>query len=467
MTKPSIAHRGRYELVVYGWNGEPQRHRLPVVGQVGIGRDPRANDICIQDPSVSGRHAVLTVDAALKIQDLGSTNGTILRKGEKDVEITRTERKQDGGPTEMIFDVEPGDRIRFGSVVAMVRLIHAAANANSENGETWPYPPVVRHPSMLKVYDEARMVAQSPSRACVLLRGETGVGKDVMARAIHSWSKRAKGPFVAVNCPSIAETMFAKQMFGHKKGAYTDARTDEPGLFEVADGGTLFLDEIGDLALSSQITLLRVLDDRQISRVGDTQSKLVNVRVIAATNQALEERVTLGLFRKDLFHRLQGFELEIPPLRSRPADIVPMAEAFLEEECRAIDQGFVPRLSAEVVAILQGYDFPGNVRELRNAMEHVVAFCQGKEILPAHLPKSMREADKTDPMVEPPFVVQEPVVDDGSEEARIRAALQQYGGNATRAAEALGRSKRWIFNKLAEMDVPRPRRGAVAARAKN
>lgn len=383
------------------------------------------------------------------------------------MDVTTTEPTDKQRQTGDAVVVEPGDRLRFGSVMAMVRLMQLPSNTNAGDGGTWPYPPVVRHPAMLEVYDKARTIAQSSSRACVLLRGETGVGKDVLAHAIHAGSKLAKGPFVAVNCPSIGESMFANQMFGHKKGTFTDAKTDEPGFFEVADGGTLFLDEIGDLSLSCQTMLLRVLDDRRVTRVGGTQSKLVNVRVIAATNQALEERVAQGMFRKDFFHRLQGFELEIPPLRSRPADIVPLAEAFVEEECRLIEQRFVPRLSSAVMVLLEGYDFPGNVRELRKAMEHAVAFCEGREIQPTHLPKVMQENDKTDPMLTLPFVVPDLPPRDVTEEERIRWALGQTGGNARRAAELLGKSRRWIFNKLAEMDVPRPRKAMGAGRTNN
>jgi DNA-binding NtrC family response regulator len=467
MTHTPSAFRGRLELVLFTWSGEPQRHRLPVVGQVRIGRDPGTNDISIQDPSVSANHAILTVDSRIQIQDLGSKNGTIVRKGEKDVEVTKTDCNDQRRFTGETVVVEPGNRIIFGSVMTVVRLMQLPSNTNADDGGTWRYPPIVRHPAMQKVYDDARTVARSPSRACVLLLGETGVGKDVLARAIHAESNRAKGRFVAVNAGLLGEAMFAREMFGHKKGTFTDAKTDEPGLFEVADGGTLFLDEIGDLSLPCQTMLLRVLDDRQVRRMGAAQSKFVNVRVIAATNKRLDECVAQGTFRKDLYHRLQGFELEIPPLRSRPADIIPLAEAFVEDECRMIEQSFVPRLSGEAAAILEGYDFPGNVRELRAAITRAVAYCSGKEILPEHLPKSMREEnDKTDPMLELPFAISDAVLDETSEERRLKAALDQCGGNAKRAAALLGISLRTIFNWLNKYDLPRSRKGAVDLRVR-
>lgn len=467
MTQASSVPRGRLELIVFTWNGEPQRYRLPVVGQLRIGRDPRSNDICIQDPSVSGNHALLTMDAAIRIQDLGSRNGTILRKGDKAVDVTTTEPTDKQRQTGEAVIVEPGDRLRFGSVMAMVRRMQWPSNTNAGDGEAWGPSMVIRHPSMQHVYDEAQTVARSSSRACVLLTGETGVGKDILARAIHASSRRSKGPFIAINAGGIGEQMFDSEMFGHIKNAFTDAKTDKMGLFEAADGGTLFLDEIGEMKSDCQTKLLRVLDDWRIRRVGSTQSKVVNVRVIAATNQRLEECVAQGTFRKDLYHRLQGFHLTIPPLRARPADIVPLAEAFVEAECRLIEQVFVPRLSSEVITLLEGYDFPGNVRELRAAITRAVAFCEGQEILPAHLPQAMQDKDKTDPMVALPFVVSDVPPDETSEEERIRWALGQTGGNARRAAELLGKSTRWIFGRLKEMDVPRPRRVVGAVPFKN
>ncbi|MBK9267059.1 MAG: sigma 54-interacting transcriptional regulator [Polyangiaceae bacterium] len=469
-----FAPSGRLELVIFSCGGEPQRHRLPVVGQVRIGRSRTTNDIVISDASVSANHAVLTVDSRIYIQDLGSLNGTILRKGDKDMDITHTEQAQ--RLTGEMFVVEPGDRIVLGSVMGMLRKMHLPSNANAGDGGTWPYPPVVRHPATQAVYDEARKVASSSSRACVLLLGETGVGKDVLARAIHAASPRARGAFIPVNCPAI-ELMFEREMFGHIKGTFTDARVDAKGYLEAADGGTLFLDEIGELQLATQAKLLRMLDDRRVTPLGSTVSRQVNVRVIAATNHSLHDCVARGTFRKDLFYRLRGFELEIPPLRSPPADIVPLAEAFLEDECRAVERPVVPRLSREAISILEGFEFPGNVRDLRNAMMSALAHCSGGVVLPEHLPEEMREYDKTDRMEALPFAVPEQmaemtvvmpdqVPENASEKERIRWALHQCGGNVTRAAEVLGMSRRKLFYLLKRYpDLPRARPNVVALRA--
>ncbi|HRI62851.1 MAG TPA: sigma 54-interacting transcriptional regulator [Polyangium sp.] len=449
--------RGRLELVVFSWGDEPKRHSLPLIGEVRIGRDRRTNDISILDSSVSANHAILTVDSVLHLQDLGSTNGTILRKADHSLECTKTDRDGELRFSGETLVVEPGDRIVFGSVTTIVRTMLWPSNAQAGDGGTWPYAPVVRHPVMQALYDDARNVARSSSRACVLLLGETGVGKDVLARAIHAASPRAQGPFVAVNCPAIVESMFEREMFGHKKGTFTDAKADSPGYFEAADGGTLFLDEIGDLPMSLQAKLLRVLDDRRITRLGETQARLVDIRVIAATNRRLDECVVLGKFRRDLYYRLRGFELEIPPLRSRPADIVPLAQAFIEDECRATGQVFVPRLSDPVISILEGHDFPGNVRELRYAMMHAVAHCRMDVILSEHLPQELGD-HKVASAGHPKLVKQ--ISTDNSEKERLIWALHKSGGNHVRAAALLRISKRTLYNWLDRyQDLPRPRKG--------
>lgn len=471
-----FAPSGRLELVIFSCGGEPQRHRLPVVGQVRIGRSRTTNDVVISDASVSANHAVLTVDSRIYIQDLGSLNGTILRKGDKDMDITHTEQAQ--RLTGDTFVVEPGDRIVLGSVMGMLRTICLPSNANASDAD-WPYPPVVQHPVMQSLYAEARKVAASASRACVLLLGETGVGKDMLAKTIHAASSRAKGPFMEMNCGGIMASVAESALFGHKRGAFTGATSDAKGYFDAAHGGTLFMDEVGELSLDMQVKLLKVLDNQRITPMGTTESHQVNVRVIAATNKNLHDCVMAGTFRRDLLYRLQGFELEIPPLRSRPMDIIPLAEAFIEHECRVIGQAHVPHLSAEVISLLEGYDFPGNVRQLRHAMMRAVAYCcSGGAILPEHLPKAMREYDKTDRMEALPFEVPDQMADltvvmpdqvpeNALEKERIRWALHQCGGNVTRAAEVLGMSRRKLFYLLKKKypDLPRARPNLVALRA--
>ena len=337
------------------------------------------------------------------------------------------------------------------------------SNTLPSDSAAWPHPLVVRHPSMLALYDEMRNIATASARTCILILGETGVGKDVLARSIHAASARSTGPFVAVNCPAIVDSMFEREMFGHRKGTFTNATTDAAGYFEAAEGGTLFLDEIGELRLEHQAKLLRILDDRRVTRIGDTQSRLINVRIIAATNKNLEECVAAGTFRRDLYYRLRGFVLRLPPLRARRADIIALAEAFLADECRLINQGFVPRLSPEVIDILDTYDFPGNVRELRTAMAHALAHCRGNAILPVHLPPELRVHEER----ECGLVNEEPNFGALSEKDRILRALHESGGSHVRAAALLGISKRTLYNRLDQYeDIPRPRKSSPSSRPK-
>lgn len=394
------------------------------------------------------------------VWDLGSKNGTILRKAKgKTMAITHREpRRRYIGES---FILEPEDQCLSESTTAVVPTMHLPSNALAGDGGTWPHSPVVRHPAMQRLYSDAKDIASAPARACILILGETGVGKDVLARAIHAASSRAAGPFIAVNCPAITESVFVREMFGHKRHSFTDAKEDAKGYFEAADGGTLFLDEIGELSLGAQTMLLRVLDDRRVTPIGSTVSKLVNVRVISATNKNLADEVARGTFRRDLYYRLRGFELEIPPLRGRPADILPLAEAFLRDECRAVGQTVVPRLSPEAITLLEGYDFPGNVRDLRSAMLHAVTFCGAGLIDAEHLPLEMRAGARADRMERFGFVEPVPHASPPSKEEKekILEALRISGGNHVRAAAMLKISKRTLYNRLNRYpDIPRPRK---------
>ncbi len=442
MTHTSLMNVSSWEIVLFVWGGEPQRHVLPTSGRIRIGREKASNDIAIADPSVSRHHAVVDVGPVLRLQDLGSINGTILRKGEIDVDCTAT--REDQHVSGQTFTVEAGDRISFGSVTSIVRKLQSATNSRACPGGTWASPAVVHDPTMQEIYRQIRNIAYASPRVCILILGDTGVGKDVLARNIHQCSSRANREFVAVDCAALSESLFERELFGHKRGAFTGAIHDSIGYFEKANGGTLFLDEIGELPLSMQAKLLRVLDSRQIHRVGDPQPRSVDVRVIAATNRRLVECIERGTFRRDLYYRLRGFELEIPSLATRRADIIPLAEAFLADACEEIGQVMVPKLSPDAISVLQGYSFPGNVRELRNAMAEALAHCRDGRITSQHLPAHILGLKQ----LRSRTTVQLDLVEgDPPEKVRIIRALEQCAGNQTRAAKMLSISLRTLHNK--------------------
>ncbi|WP_441293188.1 sigma-54 interaction domain-containing protein [Sorangium sp. KYC3313] len=224
----------------------------------------------------------------------------------------------------------------------------------------------------------------SPSDVTLLVTGETGTGKEIVARHIHALSHRRGRPFVAVNCGAWSESLVESELFGHEKGAFTGATTSKAGWFEAADGGTLFLDEIGDLSLPLQVKLLRVLQEREVVRLGSRQPIPIDVRLIAATNVNLEEAVIARKFREDLFYRLNVATLALPPLRERPGDILPLARYFLDLYAHRLGSGPAV-LTAEATARLLGHPWPGNIREIENAMHHALLVCKGQEVTPADL----------------------------------------------------------------------------------
>lgn len=246
-----------------------------------------------------------------------------------------------------------------------------------------------RSPEMQRVFEMVRNVADT--RATLLIEGESGTGKTVLARSVHAASSRASGPFVEVNCGALPDTLLESELFGHERGAFTGAVKTRPGKFEVADGGTIFLDEIACASLDLQIKLLRVLQDREFERVGSSETQVVDVRVIAATNQPLREEVAAGRFREDLFYRLNVLDLVVPPLRDRRGDVVMLAERFLAELSTAYGreiEGFEPR----ALAALTAHDWPGNVRELENSIERAVLLSSGALIPLEALPDELRAA---------------------------------------------------------------------------
>lgn len=324
------------------------------------------------------------------------------------------------------------------------RLLATVARYFRQAGEAPASGVVAEDPASRALLDLARRVAAS--EASVLLTGESGVGKEVFARYIHQHSARQKGPFIAVNCAAIPENLLESVLFGHEKGAFTGASATQPGKFEQANGGILLLDEISELPLNLQAKLLRVLQEREVERVGGRSAVPLDVRVIAATNRDLAAWVGEGKFREDLYYRLNVFPLEIPPLRQRPADIAPLARHFLKHSERIVGRGGFT-LSGAALAELTGYSWPGNIRELGNVIQRAMILAADAEIRPEHLmlPRSMvRTAATAMKDVSMPGDVGLKDV----ERETILGTLKRMDGSRRRTAEALDMSERTLRHKL-------------------
>jgi len=293
------------------------------------------------------------------------------------------------------------------------------------------------------------------SDATVLLLGESGTGKELLSRAVHQLSTRAKGPFVAINCAAIPEALLENELFGHEKGAFTGANARKIGKAEMAHRGTLFLDEIGDLPLPLQAKILRLVQERQFERVGGVQTLSVDVRVVAATNRDLRRAVAAREFREDLFFRLSVFPVEIPPLRRRRGDILPLAESFLERYARELGRKGM-RLSEEARRALLDHHWPGNVRELQNCLERAAILCDGEEIKPQHL---RLVADERGPSLADVLDLRAPLSEVSekaaalAEEEAIRLALADTQGDRTAAAERLGVSLSTLGRRIKAMGL--------------
>ena len=328
-------------------------------------------------------------------------------------------------------------RLSVRRVLEEQRVTDEATTLRQATEAVFPFGEIVAGEGKMQAALElGRSVA--PTDATVLVTGETGTGKELMARAIHHWSTRAEQSFVAVNCAALAESLLESELFGHEKGSFTGAVTQRRGRFELAHGGTLFLDEVGEMTHALQSKLLRVLQDGTFERVGGTKTVTVDVRVIAATNRDLQRLVTERVFREDLYYRLSVFPILLPPLRERPADILPLAARILQQANRRFGKRIVG-FADEVPALLQDYAWPGNIRELQNVVERAVILCREERIPSALLH----------------FPVSPPALSSGApktlmdlEREAILAALAAHKGNRRKAADQLGIGLRTLYTRL-------------------
>jgi two-component system response regulator AtoC len=304
-------------------------------------------------------------------------------------------------------------------------------------------------PTMRQLYDVIRQAA--PTQATVLVQGESGTGKELVAHAIHRLSTRARGPFVAVHCAALSANLLESELFGHEKGAFTGAIALRRGRFEMADGGTLFLDEISEIDASVQVKLLRVLEERRFERVGGDKTQEVDIRLIAATNRDLKQRVAEDKFREDLFFRLDVVNITIPPLRERLEDVPLLSDGFIREFSRKNNKP-IDGITGDAINLLCAYNWPGNVRELRNAIEKMVVLARGPKLTARDVPGVIRQETRTDAgRGRVRFSPGDGVSGDslaGAERAMIFRALRKFDGNRTKAAVELGISRRTLHRKL-------------------
>jgi two-component system, NtrC family, response regulator AtoC len=448
-------HSGRLELVIVDQRSVTRRGLTPP-GTLRIGRADEC-DVVLQDPAASRRHALLHVAGELGIEDLESRNGTLLRG------VRLCPRR--------LTRFHPGDAVQIGGAILFVQGELREEGRPLGAAETNFSLPAV---SEAKNGAEMRAVRDwiarvSPSQLTVLVSGETGVGKEVVADAIHRASgARSRKPLLRINCAALSPALLESELFGYERGAFTGASRDKRGLFEAADGGTAFLDEVGELPLEAQAKLLRVLETRDVVRVGGVKPRHVDVRFIAATNRDLRAAVARGVFREDLFFRLHVASIVVPPLRRRPAELESLSTHFIDAFCRQMDRPAVV-LAPDALERLRRHPWPGNIRELRNALECAVLRAKGESIEAADLPPEIGVATALptlDSAPPDPKSLLPPIGESAApflsepkrtERDRIVRALAECHGNQTRAAERLTMPRRTLVAKLSAYDIPRPR----------
>jgi len=475
---PALPVGGSREGLLLLTLGRQSGRVIPIVSSnpVTIGRGEECT-VALPDAGLSRVHAeFLRAGEDYLLRDLGSKNGSFVNGARADGihHLANGDRIQLGGETIVRFSLL--DAAEVESLVARqgpdrIATIPEGARPAAPAGRAWALlrgrERVVRDPAMVALYEQVALAARAS--ISVLILGETGVGKEVVARAVHDASPRADRQFLALNCAALSESLLEAELFGHEQGAYTGATRTRPGLLETAEGGTVFLDEIGELAPSIQVKLLRVIEERKVRRIGGRGDRSVDVRFLSATNRNLDAEVPRGAFREDLLFRLNGFTLTIPPLRQRAGEIDALARLFLERACKEIGCD-PPAISQEFLDCLLHYGWPGNVRELKSTVERAIILCQHGELRTEHLPDRIRHPslDRTSASptgtatavknAEPATEVANLRTDVGEfEKRRILEALERFEGNQTLAAKALNISRRSLVSRLSAWGLTRRR----------
>jgi transcriptional regulator with GAF, ATPase, and Fis domain len=445
---PEHTHR-QLRRVMLRVKGGPDAGAQSTVARprVTLGRSA-VNDLVLTDSSISGTHAEIVLgDTGVQLHDLDSTNGTFV-----------------GGIRIRSAWIEPGMVIKLGKTE--IELSSADEVQVPISGEDHFGALYGKSPAMREVFAILERVA--PTEMSVLIGGETGTGKELVARALHDESSRHKGPFVVLDCGSLPRELAEAAILGHKKGSFTGAMNDRPGCFEEADGGTLFLDEIGELPLDLQPKLLRVLDRREVQRIGESQVRKVDVRVVAATHRDLRMMVGQGSFREDLYFRLSVMAVDLPPLRVRGDDVVMLAERFLEDLVRAMNGTLArPTFSEAAREALMAEVFPGNVRQLKNIVQRAAHLCRNGIIEPSDLHLGRREERRVaaptqgrdEPVAidaalyEQPFKEAKQVMVDGFERAYFARLLAKTDNNLSRAAAEAGITRYYLRELLKRLGM--------------